>query len=189
MTNLRQAATLALDAWDDTMKDLRDLRVAMDAVRTALEQPEQEPVAQPEQEPTCPECKAAVLYECVACSNNNYPPRPEQEPCIGKDPRCPCQDGGACHYKDCGDTKAWPVPQAEPVAWMADTGSVASLNEKEQGYVLKSAFNIPLYTTPPAAQRQWQGLTDEDWDKVGDMPDTFDQGVAWAQARLKERNT
>jgi hypothetical protein len=30
--------------------------------------------AQPEQEPTCPECKAAVLYECVACSSNNYPP-------------------------------------------------------------------------------------------------------------------
>jgi hypothetical protein len=31
--------------------------------------------AQPEQqvEPICPECKAAVLYECVACSSNNYP--------------------------------------------------------------------------------------------------------------------
>jgi hypothetical protein len=36
--------------------------------------------AQPEQEPTCPECKAVVLYECVACSSNNYPPKPEQEP-------------------------------------------------------------------------------------------------------------
>jgi hypothetical protein len=31
-------------------------------------------------EPTCPECKAEVLYECVACSSNNYPPQPEQEP-------------------------------------------------------------------------------------------------------------
>ena len=32
-------------------------------------------------EPICPECKAEVLYECVACSNNNYPPKPtEQEP-------------------------------------------------------------------------------------------------------------
>ena len=27
-----------------------------------------------EQEPICPECKAKVLYECVACSSNNYPP-------------------------------------------------------------------------------------------------------------------
>jgi len=47
---------------------------------------------------------------------------------------------------------------------------------------------IALYTTPPAAQPKWQGLTDEDWEKVGDMPDTFDQGAAWAAARLKERN-
>jgi hypothetical protein len=45
-----------------------------------------------------------------------------------------------------------------------------------------------MHRSPPAAQRTWVGLTDEDWDKVGDMPDTFDQGVAWAQARLKERN-
>jgi hypothetical protein len=28
-----------------------------------------------EQEPTCPDCKAEVLYECVACSSNNYPPK------------------------------------------------------------------------------------------------------------------
>jgi hypothetical protein len=37
--------------------------------------------------------------------------QPEQEPCVGKDPRCPCQDGDACHYKDCVDTKARPVAQ------------------------------------------------------------------------------
>jgi hypothetical protein len=30
-----------------------------------------------QQEPECPECKAVVLYECVACSNNNYPPQRE----------------------------------------------------------------------------------------------------------------
>ena len=27
------------------------------------------------QEPVCPDCKAKVLYECVACSSNNYPPK------------------------------------------------------------------------------------------------------------------
>ena len=32
-----------------------------------------------EQEPICPDCKAKVLYECVACSSNNYPPKTEQE--------------------------------------------------------------------------------------------------------------
>jgi len=50
------------------------------------------------------------------------------------------------------------------------------------------ALNEAL-AVPEPAQRPWQGLTDEDWDKVGDMPDTFDQGAAWAQARLMERNT
>ena len=32
------------------------------------------PPQRTEQEPVCPDCKAEVLYECVACSSNNYPP-------------------------------------------------------------------------------------------------------------------
>ena len=42
-----------------------------------------------------------------------------KKPCIGKDPQCPCQDGDACHYKDCGGTKALPVaqPEQEPSQW------------------------------------------------------------------------
>jgi hypothetical protein len=135
-----------------------------------------------------------------------------------------------------------PEQQAEPVAWRVwspDGTNVYQYTEDGDGE--------PLYTTPPAAQpdyefdyklafnewldktewvqekinsghlgvrylgmhradvlrdlaypntvtgkapqqRPWVGLTDEDWAKVGDMPDTFDQGVAWAAARLKERN-
>lgn len=41
----------------------------------------------------------------------------------------------------------------------------------------------------PMAQRTWVGLTDDDWKEIEDMPDTFDQGVAWAQAKLKDKNT
>jgi len=37
---------------------------------------------QQQAEPICPECKAAVLYECVACSSNNYPPA-AQRPWVG----------------------------------------------------------------------------------------------------------
>lgn len=33
-----------------------------------------------EDEPVCPECKAGVLYECVACSSNNYPPQRTEPP-------------------------------------------------------------------------------------------------------------
>jgi hypothetical protein len=32
-------------------------------------------------------------------------------PCIGNDPLCPCQDGLACHYKDAGKTKAFPIQE------------------------------------------------------------------------------
>ena len=41
----RATVQQALDAWDDPMKDLIDLCVAMDALRTALEQQQAEPVA------------------------------------------------------------------------------------------------------------------------------------------------
>ena len=41
-------------------------------------------------------------------------------------------------------------------------------------------------------KRPWVGLTDEDWgwvaDRKGTSLDSFDQGAAWAQARLQERN-
>ena len=93
---------------------------AITAIKEALAQP-----AQPEQEPT--PWRDMIVVTLVREGINKHRAReladhfaakPEQqaEPCIGKDPRCPCQDGDACHYKDCGDTKALPVPQAEPVS-------------------------------------------------------------------------
>ena len=57
-----------------------------------------------------------------------------------------------------GMQEARPQPEQEPVAWMSDVGSVASAHEKKMGYVLESAFTIPLYTTPP--QRTWVGSDD-----------------------------
>jgi predicted amidophosphoribosyltransferase len=49
------------------------------------------------QEPVCPECKAEVLYECVACSRNNYPPqRTEPKVCCQQYDTClePCTPRG-----------------------------------------------------------------------------------------------
>jgi hypothetical protein len=84
-------------------------------------------------------------------------------------------------------------PEQEPVAWMAaTTGSVASDHEKKMGYVLDGMFTIPLYTTPPAAQRPWQGLEAEDLAQI--ESDEFWQvgnhmAIALAvEAKLKERN-
>ena len=33
--------------------------------------------------------------------------------CIGGDPLCPCQDGDACHYRDAGKTKGFPMPASD----------------------------------------------------------------------------
>ena len=79
MTDLRQAAQQALEALAGELLKMLDkpedeqyrvkyayLLTVITALRTALAQ---------QAEPTCPSCKAAVLYECVACSSNNYPPK------------------------------------------------------------------------------------------------------------------
>jgi hypothetical protein len=59
---------------------------------------------------------------------------------------------------------------------------------KEYQEALAAQVKQELYTGRP-----WQGLTDNDWawvaDRKGTSLDTFDQGAAWAAARLKERNT
>ena len=41
---------------------------------------------------------------------------------------------------------------------------------------------------PPAAQRPWQGLTDEDKQTAVWTNGTFGGGALWAEAMLKERN-
>ena len=90
--------------------------------------------------------------------------------------------------------------QAEPVAWMFQHDETGRMN-----YVSNDGMNTPelflkgnpryalvcpLYAAPP--QRPWVGLTEEDWgcvaDRKGTSLDSFDQGAAWAQQRLKERN-
>ena len=93
--------------------------------------------------------------------------------CIGKDPRCPCQDGDACHYKDCGGTKAWPVPKAEPVGevtHVSDNGFKCEFNQR-------LAVGAKLYTTPPAAQQAepleyWNAV--EGWVKIDEVREHFD---------------
>jgi len=65
----------ALDALETELRDL------LGHYREALKQNQSEPAALrsiadlESQEPLCPECKAEILYECVACSRNNYPPQ------------------------------------------------------------------------------------------------------------------
>jgi len=62
-------------------------------------------------------------------------PEQQAEPCVGKDPRCPCQDGDACHYRDCGDTKAFPVPppHRKPVTDDMVHRAMLALNTASEG--------------------------------------------------------
>jgi hypothetical protein len=83
----------------------------------------------------------------------------------------------------------------EPVAWAVFEGWNAhdlylpqEYDEalKMAGYKGDHAEVKPLYTTPPAAQRQWVGLTDEDCKGMN----VDDMVVAmWADRVLKEKNT
>lgn len=59
---------------------------------------------------------------------------------------------------------------------------------KDHGDALTIAYQSGYYDGKKAAQRQRVDLTDADWKEIEDMPDTFDQGVAWCLARLKKRN-
>ena len=82
-------------------------------------------------------------------------------------------------------------PEQEPVAWMSDVGSVASAHEKKMGYVLESAFTIPLYTTPP--QRTWVGLEEEEVQELRYKIDvtahwTYDDFAQAIEAKLKDKN-
>ena len=91
MTDLRQAAQQALDALAGELLKMLDkpedeqyrvkyayLLTVITALREALAQ---------QAEPICPDCKAALLYECVACSSNNYPTQQQAEPVAYYHPR------------------------------------------------------------------------------------------------------
>ena len=91
---------------------------------------------QQQAEPTCPECKAKVLFECVACSSNNYPTQQQAE------------------------------PVQKLVAWGVFDGNLHDMffteEEAQEMVRLKGDGSTvaPLYTTPP--QRTWVGLTPEE---------------------------
>ena len=77
-----------------------------------------------------------------------------------------------------------PAPVQEP-ALVIYQGEIAKSN-------LPKGFTGMLYTTPPAAQRQWVGLTDKEmyklWLSVDEESDRMAFGEA-VQAKLKEKNT
>jgi hypothetical protein len=76
------------------------------------------------------------------------------------------------------------TPVQEPVAWMDKYGEIY----KDVPEVLST--DTPLYTTPPAAQRQWVGLTDEQRTEIRREHYARTLPLMDAvEAKLKELNT
>jgi hypothetical protein len=141
---------------------------AITAIKEALAQPEQEPVAwlEPEWgEKICPE----VGYEVTMIND---------------------------HPRDLCWIPLYPhPPQGELVAYLVLFEGAGKLLEFKKGNYIHGAKveHIPLYTTPP--QRTWVGLTDEEIDRYFDEKwggyssyhDCFKEVMRWQEAKLKEK--
>ena len=76
-------------------------------------------------------------------------------------------------------------PEPEPVAWLDSDGFPWS----KEGMECRSTKDTyePLYTTPP--QREWQGLTEQDFSAINQSCSTKLQAATSAESILKEKNT
>jgi hypothetical protein len=95
------------------------------------------------------------------------------------------------HYKQTNKAitaikQALAAPVQEPVAWMQSDEVHISLWKDDY-------HTIPLYTAPPAAQRQWVGLSQDELDAMFSNTIKGKKLVNWVaraiEAKLKEKNT
>jgi hypothetical protein len=91
-----------------------------------------------------------------------------------------------------------PAPVQEPHSWYSAehdewmTDKTRKEHERLNSYTHKvGGFDLPLYTTPPAAQLPWTGLTDEEWQDFSDRYGLilFGRFKNEIEAKLREKNT
>jgi hypothetical protein len=118
---------------------------------------------------------------------------PAFEVCCGAPENCdrPCVHRGIW----LATPPAQPAPVQEPVAiyqYQLANGSWIDQDKSSYDYNvrLNQATIRIVYTTPPAAQRQWVGLTDDEWDEFSDKYGMIIFGglKQEIEAKLKERN-
>lgn len=87
--------------------------------------------------------------------------------------------------------KALEQPEQEPVAFV-NADHLQGLTLGHYGYAEiytdESEGRVPVYTAPLAAQRPWQGLTDEDRRKFAAAQYGWEDLLIAAEAKLKDRN-
>jgi hypothetical protein len=95
------------------------------------------------------------------------------------------------------ETAAQPEQQAEPVAWMRPSEEGYDSAFRDHHTIVTCAGNpwkgwLPLYTAPPAVERPWVGLTDEEIAQGNKeswvTEQAWQSAVWWAEAKLKEKN-
>jgi hypothetical protein len=84
------------------------------------------------------------------------------------------------------------APVQEPVAWTNWRELAGARHYRTPGwemYADKRNFeDVPLYTTPPAAQRQWVGLTEDEIRKLAKENIFVLNAIIATNAKLKEKN-
>jgi hypothetical protein len=198
---LRQAAQQALEALETYKGFIDDAHIiegqwhwldgsdnAITALREALEQPEQEP--------TCPECKAAVLYECVACSSNNYPPKPEQEPVAKLFGTLPVYDTPPAAQPEQEPDDGFDIDGLKDAAYALEAILQRAGEGATVGHVIALLENLAqpeqVVDCPRCghvcSQLPWVGLTEDEKTTAIWTDGGFGAGALWAETKLKERN-
>ena len=88
------------------------------------------------------------------------------------------------------------APVQEPVAWM----SASRFEELQKGFTVMTTLtkqrafedDVAIHTTPPAAQRQWVGLTNDEINEFAagcHLGNSVQGAIYKAEAKLKEKNT
>jgi hypothetical protein len=159
MTDLKQAATLALKALEDERYVSAQIVDAITALKAALEQPKQEPVA-------CRFChseKGCWTWQCYHCGEIDDVQKPAQS---------------------ASQPAQWEHTSASFNAWWG-SDVMLSANPFAEGSAAYWAW-----AGWQAAQRKWQGLTDEELLEACQLAERGNYLVAFQriQAKLKEKN-